>query len=191
MKTNNIQHDVWRKFTPSVVISLLKPDCFDRGQNIANKGYRFNATFNIECCGTCNLVNSLVAIKKLVYEDGRYTLDEMREALANIFGYKTSIEVGSESLVDQEKRDDDDGRYDAIHADCLRPPKYGNDDPYADSILYAYEDWFCHANGDIVIQVDSDVCPSFTRGRKCKFCNHLCDVDDRGMDTCKGFSIHN
>lgn len=71
------------------------------------------------------------------------------------------------------------------------PPKYGNDDPYADSILYAYEDWFCHANGDIVIQVDSDVCPSFTRGRKCKFCNHLCDVDERGMGTCKGFSIHN
>ncbi len=144
VKANNIQHDVWRKFTPSVVNSLLKPDCFDRGKNIANKGYRFNATFNIECCGTCNLVNSLVALKKLVFEDKKYTLDEMRDAMLNNFGYKTSKEVGSESLIDQEKRDDDDGRYDVIHSDCLRAPKYGNDDSYADQILYTYEDWFCH-----------------------------------------------
>ena len=144
VKANNIQHDVWRKFTPSVVNSLLKPDCFDRGKNIANKGYRFNATFNIECCGTCNLVNSLVALKKLVFEDKKYTLDEMRDAMLNNFGYKTSKEVGSESLIDQEKRDDDDRRYDVIHSDCLRAPKYGNDDPYADQILYTYEDWFCH-----------------------------------------------
>ncbi len=144
VKTNNIQHDIWRKFNPSVVNSLLKPDCFEKGQGIANKGYRFNATFNIECCGTCNLVNSLVAIKKLVYEEKKYTLDEMRDALNNNFGYKTSVEVGSESLNDQEKRDDDDGRYDQIHADCLMAPKYGNDIPYADEVLYTYEDWFCH-----------------------------------------------
>lgn len=142
-KCNNIQHDIWRKFTPSVVNSILKPDCLTRGQNIANKGYRFNATFNIECCGVCNLVNSLVSLKKLVYEDGTYTLEEMTEALNNNFGYKTSAEVGSESLVDQEKRDNDDGSYDAIHADCLSTPKYGNDDPYADEVLYQYEDWFC------------------------------------------------
>ena len=49
----------------------------------------------------------------------------------------------------------------------------------------------CHANGDIVIQVDSETCPQFSRGRKCKFCNHLCGVDERGMGTCTGFAIQN
>lgn len=45
----------------------------------------------------------------------------------------------------------------------------------------------CHANGDIVIQIDSETCPKFTCGRKCKFCTHLRDIDDRGMGTCFGF----
>ena len=140
----NIQHDVWRKFTPSMVNSLLKPNCLEKGLGIAQKGYRYNSTFNIECCGTCNQINSMAAIKKLVYEDKKYTLDQLKDALDNNFGYKTSKEVGSESLKDQEKRADDDGRYDEIHADCLRAPKYGNDDPYVDQMLYDWEQWFCN-----------------------------------------------
>ena len=47
----------------------------------------------------------------------------------------------------------------------------------------------CHANGDIVVQIDSDTCPKFTRGRKCKFCSHLCDLDAKGMGTCTGFAV--
>lgn len=143
-KCMNIQHDVWRKFTPSMVNSLLKPNCLEKGLGIAHKGYRYNSTFNIECCGTCNQINSMAAIKKLVYEDKKYTLEQLKDALDNNFGYKTSKEVGSESLKDQEKRADDDGRYDEIHADCLRAPKYGNDDPYVDQMLYDWEQWFCN-----------------------------------------------
>jgi 4-hydroxyphenylacetate decarboxylase large subunit len=142
-KCMNNQHDVWRKFTPSIINSLLKPNCLERGLGIAQKGYRYNATFNIECCGMCNQINSFAAIKKLVYDGHKYTLDQLKDAFDHNFGYKTSKEVGSESLKDQEKRDDDDGRYDEIHADCLRAPKYGNDKPYVDDMLYDWEQWFC------------------------------------------------
>ncbi len=45
----------------------------------------------------------------------------------------------------------------------------------------------CHANGDIIVQIDTDTCPKFTKGKKCKFCSHLCDVGEDGMGTCKGF----
>jgi hypothetical protein len=79
--TNNIQHDIWRKNNMTVINSFLKPDGLDRGKHIGHMGYRFNATFNIESCGTITMVNSLVALKKLVYEDKKYTLDEMREAI--------------------------------------------------------------------------------------------------------------
>jgi 4-hydroxyphenylacetate decarboxylase large subunit len=140
--TNNIQHDIWRKNNMSVINSFLKPDCLDRGQHIGNLGYRFNATFNVETCGTITMVNSLVALKKLVYEDKKYTLDEMRDAIKNNFGFKTAKEVGSFSLMEQVKRPEG-AKYDEIHHDCLMAPKYGNDDPYADSVLKNYEDWIC------------------------------------------------
>lgn len=141
-RTNNIQHDIWRKNNMAVFSSMLKPDCLDKGQHIGNMGYRYNATYNVESCGTINMVNSLAAIKKLVYDDNKYTLEEIKEAMLNNFGFKTASEVGSYSLADQEKREDG-SRYDKIYGDCLLAPKYGNDDAYADSILKEYEDWFC------------------------------------------------
>jgi 4-hydroxyphenylacetate decarboxylase large subunit len=100
--TNNIQHDIWRKNNMSVINSFLKPDCLDRGRHIGQLGYRFNATYNIESCGTITMVNSLVALKKLVYDDKKYSLQEMREALQANYGFKTAREVGSFSLMDQE-----------------------------------------------------------------------------------------
>lgn len=141
-RTNNIQHDIWRKNNMAVFSSMLKPDCLDKGQHIGNMGYRYNATYNVESCGTINMVNSLAAIKKLVYDDKKYTLEEIKEAMLSNFGFKTASEVGSYSLADQEKREDG-SKYDKIYGDCLLAPKYGNDDAYADSILKEYEDWFC------------------------------------------------
>lgn len=141
-KTNNIQHDIWRKNNTAVFNSLLKPDCLGKGHHIGHMGYRYNATFNVESCGTANLINSLVSLKKNVYDDKKYTIKEMEEALAKNFGFKTAAEVGSYSLADQEKAEGNN-IYDDIYGDCLLAPKYGNADPYADSILKEYEEWFC------------------------------------------------
>ncbi|MCM0647516.1 4-hydroxyphenylacetate decarboxylase large subunit [Clostridium swellfunianum] len=142
-RTNNIQHDIWRKKNMAVFSSMLKPDCLDKGHHIGNLGYRYNATYNVESCGTINTINSLASIKKLVYDDNKYTLDELKEAILNNFGFKTAAEVGSYSLADQEKRDNS-SKYDEIYGDCLLAPKYGNDDPYVDNLLKDYENWFCN-----------------------------------------------
>ncbi len=56
-------------------------------------------------------IDSLAAVKKLVFEDQRITMPELLEALKNNFEGK-----------------------DAIRKMCLNAPKYGNNDPYADSI---------------------------------------------------------
>lgn len=141
--TNNIQHDVWRKNNMAVITSLLKPDCLDKGHLIHELGYRFNATFNVESTGTVNCINSLAAIKKLVYEDRAVSLDVYRQALQENFGFKTAREVNSFSLADQEKRDGDDARWDKLHFLALQAPKYGNDDPAADSLLLEWENFFC------------------------------------------------
>ncbi|MCT4621246.1 MAG: 4-hydroxyphenylacetate decarboxylase large subunit [Marinisporobacter sp.] len=140
--TNNIQHDIWRKHNMSIFSSMLKPDCLDKGQHIGHLGYRYNGTFNVESCGTANMVNSLAAIKRLVYDDKKYTIDTMREAILHNFGFKAADEIGSYSLADQEKAEMNDP-YDDLYGDCLTAPKYGNDNSYADNILKEYEDWFC------------------------------------------------
>ncbi|MBN1140047.1 MAG: 4-hydroxyphenylacetate decarboxylase large subunit [Anaerolineae bacterium] len=140
--TNNIQHDVWRKKNMAILNSLLKPDCLKSGHLIDELGYRYNATHNVETCGTANLLNSLAALKKIVYEEKQVSLDEFRAVLRENFGFKTAAEVGSYSLADQEKQEGVD-QYDRIHYLCLTAPKYGNDDPYVDSILKDWEDWFC------------------------------------------------
>jgi 4-hydroxyphenylacetate decarboxylase large subunit len=140
--TNNIQHDIWRKNNMAIFNSMLKPDCLETGHLINELGYRYNATHNVETCGTVNLVNSLAALKKLVYRDKEVTLDELKEALRKNFGFKLAVEVGSQSLVDQEKVADVE-KYDRIHFLCLTAPKYGNDDPFVDGILKEWEEWFC------------------------------------------------
>lgn len=140
--TNNIQHDIWRKQNMAILNSLLKPDCLAKGHLINELGYRYNATYNVESCGTINLVNSLAALKKNVYEEREVSLEEFKQALKENFGFKTASEVGSFSLADQEKKDET-GKWDRIHYLCLTAPKYGNDDPYVDSILKDWEDWFC------------------------------------------------
>jgi 4-hydroxyphenylacetate decarboxylase large subunit len=142
IRFNNIHHDVARKNNMAIVNSFMKPDCIAKGRHNGQAGYRYNGTMMVVNCGTGTLVNSLAAIKKLVYDDGKYSLTELTEAVLNNFGYRTADEVGSYSLTDQQKRADVD-KYDEIFRDCLRAPKYGNADHYVDGILADYEKWLC------------------------------------------------
>ncbi|MCW7754862.1 4-hydroxyphenylacetate decarboxylase large subunit [Desulfobotulus sp. H1] len=141
--TNNIQHDVWRKNNMGVFHSVLKPDCLTTGHLINELGYRYNATFNVESTGTVNTVNSLAAIRRLVFDEKKTDLETLKQAMKENFGFKTADEVNSFSIADQQKRDDDKGRWDKLHFACLQSPKYGNDEPYADSILQDWESFFC------------------------------------------------
>lgn len=64
-----------------------------------------------EFMGYGTVVDSLAAIKKLVYEEKKLTMDELLEAMENNF----------------------EGR-EIVRQLVLNAPKYGNDDPYADAI---------------------------------------------------------
>jgi 4-hydroxyphenylacetate decarboxylase large subunit len=140
--TNNIQHDAWRKIAPSVVNSLLKPDCLKTGKDIGQMGSRYNSTFNIESTGTANLVNSLASLKQNVFDQKSFSLNEYQQAIMANFGYKTAQETGSFSLFDQVPTGDYI-KWQKIHKLSQDAPKYGNDDPYVDSIMRDWENWFC------------------------------------------------
>ncbi|MBE3140367.1 MAG: 4-hydroxyphenylacetate decarboxylase large subunit, partial [Thermoplasmata archaeon] len=141
--TNNIQHDIWRKNNMAVINSYLKPDCLDKGHLINELGYRYNGTFSVESAGTITLVNSLAALKKLVYDDKEVSLKTMKEAIKDNFGFKDAREVNSFSLADQEIREDAADKWEKLHFKALQAPKYGNDEKYVDDILLAWENFFC------------------------------------------------
>ena len=137
-KINNIQMDLWRKKNMPVVNSLLKPDCFAKGRDLGAMGARYNATINFESCGTITLVNDLASIKKNVFDDKRFTIEEMTDALVNNFGFKTAYQTGVFSP-DSRESTENSPKYEKIFAACINAPKYGNDDVYADNILKNYE----------------------------------------------------
>ena len=140
--TNNIQHDAWRKISPSVINSMLKPDCLTNGKDIGQMGCRYNTTFNVEICGSVNLVNSLASLKKNVFDKKEFSINEYREAIFANFGFKNAIESDSYSLFDQ-KKNNDYSKWLKIHRLSLDAPKYGNDNVYVDNIFSDWQEWFC------------------------------------------------
>ena len=137
-KCNNIQMDLWRKHNMPVVNSLLKPDCFEKGKHLGVMGARYNATINWESCGTITFINSLASIKKNIFEDRKYTIEEMTEAMLNNFGFKTAYETGVFSP-DFRENTEKSSKYEQIFAASIKAPKYGNGDKFVDSILREYE----------------------------------------------------
>jgi 4-hydroxyphenylacetate decarboxylase large subunit len=139
--TNNIQHDIWGKISPSVINSMLKPDCLEVGKDISHKGCRYNRTFNVEICGGVNLVNSLASIKKNVFEKKNFTLTDLKAAIDANFGYLSALQTGSFSLTEQVKTTNYMDWL-KIHKQCLDAPKYGNDDKYVDDLFKEWQCWF-------------------------------------------------
>ena len=137
-KVNNIQMDLWRKKNMPVVNSLLKPDCFTKGRDLGVMGARYNATINFESCGTITFVNSLASIKKNVFDDKKFTIEEMADAMINNFGFETAYQTGVFSP-DSRVSTENSEKYEEIFAACINAPKYGNADMYVDSILRDYQ----------------------------------------------------
>ena len=105
-------------------------------------GYRYNATFNVESAGTITTVNSLAAHQKARLHDKRYTLDDLRTAIRENFGFKTAHEVIPSPLSTRKsgRRRSEMGK-DALQ--CLQAPKYGNDDKLRRQHLLEWENFFC------------------------------------------------
>lgn len=91
-------------------LSLLTHDCVEKGEGIFSGGCRYLCATS-EIFGLITCADSLAAIKKCVYEDRLFTLEELVKMCdANFEGYEKEREA------------------------LLNAPKYGNDDDYADDV---------------------------------------------------------
>ncbi len=66
--------------------SCMVEDCIGRGKSLQEGGAIYNFT-GPQGFGIANNADGLLAIKKLVFEDGKVTLSELKEALQANFGY--------------------------------------------------------------------------------------------------------
>ncbi len=102
----------------SPIDSALMADAVKEGKSLMERRMLYENAGGISLCGMINVVDSLAAIKKLVFEEKKITMEQLKEALrANWEGY------------------------DELRRLCLAAPKYGNDDDHVDSIatdLYGF-----------------------------------------------------
>jgi choline trimethylamine-lyase len=106
-----ITQRVHRDLAPKPLMSIMYEGCMENGKDVSDGGAMYNFGPGVVWSGLATYADSMAAIKKLVFEEKKYTLEELNRALKADF-------VG----------------YDQIRTDCLNAPKYGNDDDYADLI---------------------------------------------------------
>lgn len=106
-------------------LSCVIRDCIEKGKDYYNGGPRYNSDY-IQCCGIGTITDSLSAIKKHVYDEGTYTLQELVDAMkANWEGHE------------------------AMRLTLWnKTPFFGNDDDYADDIMRrVYDSLFRNIDG--------------------------------------------
>ncbi len=114
-----LEYDIAGQVAPFLFLSMVFDDCIKNGKGIFGGGIRYLGG-TLESYGNTNTADSLTAIKKLVYEEKKFTLDELVKMLDTNF----------------------EG-YDREHKMLLNAPKYGNDDDYADSIKVEVDRHIC------------------------------------------------
>jgi formate C-acetyltransferase len=125
MKVSNYIDRMFAKYAPATFLSLFIDDCIAKGKDYYNGGPRYNTTY-IQCTGLGTVADSLSALKKQVFDDRKYTLNELLNAVARNFD-------GAEAM----------RRY-----IMNKTPFFGNDDPYADHIaVKVYNDLFDAIDG--------------------------------------------
>ena len=134
-----------RQVNPLIFSSVLVKDCVAKGKPMDDNGCRYNKSVTLLNSGMVNVANAMAAIKKLVFEEKRYTLEEINKACAANFGFEAVEESGNYSMFNQKKISRD---YEKIHRDLLEAPKFGNDDDYVDLIfvdLWEHYTEVCHS----------------------------------------------
>lgn len=143
---------------PLPYLSSMVEDCIGRGKTPEQGGAVYNFT-GPQGFGIANIADSLYAIKTLVYEQKKFSLSELKEALAHNFGKDSSAEtvkavteqvaaalaakgqtvteaeVGQiYESVSRTLNTADSARYNEIRESILAVDKFGNDVPEVDEL---------------------------------------------------------
>lgn len=116
---NNVELIAERDLFPDPFRSALMVDGVKKGKELLNRDFVFENASLLCAVGGVNTGDSLAAVKKLVFDDKKYTMSELLNALdANWEGYELMQE------------------------DFKTAPKYGNNDDLPDNLVAEVYDFF-------------------------------------------------
>lgn len=152
---------------PLPFLSSMVDDCLKEGKSVQEGGAVYNFT-GPQGFGIANMADSLFAIRKLVYEEKKVTMEEMKEALAWNFGKgldqqsvqeltagilreiqkagrkvdEQTVTAVAASVMGAAPSPEKMARYKEIHDLIEEVPKFGNDIPevdyFAREVAYTY-----------------------------------------------------
>ena len=112
VEVNQYIESMFARYFPAPFLSVVIKDCIENARDYYDGGPRYNTTY-IQCCGIGTITDSLSAIRKHVFEDGRVAMGDLLDALARDF------------------EDDEPTRQLLLN----KTPKFGNDDDQADDLM--------------------------------------------------------
>ena len=116
---NNIIEKIYAEYMPVPFLSLVTNGCIASGKDYNGGGAKYNTNY-IQGVGVGTITDSLAAIKYNVFDNKKFSIEELQKALdANFEGYE-----------------------DIHHLVSSKTPKYGNDDDYADDIMRSVFDLY-------------------------------------------------
>jgi len=106
----NITDALYKEYAPRPFLSTLIDDCIERAEDVRDWNYKPDYR-DVTLFGLNTVADSLAAVKKLVFDDRRVSMEELVRAVR-------------ENWQGHEK----------LRSLCLNAPKFGNDDDYVDLI---------------------------------------------------------
>jgi len=109
---SNTIEQYYARYLPVPFLSIVTNDCIKRGKDYNAGGARYNTSY-LQGVGIGTVTDSLSAIKYAIFDNGMFTMEQLKQAIAADF-------EGYDDLLGIVKN---------------RTPKYGNNDEYADEIM--------------------------------------------------------
>ncbi len=119
---HNVLNYVTRHTQSDVVHSAFAYEGISSGRDINDRKMKYENSAVLNPVGMVNVANAMAAVKKLVFEEKRFTMEELHKALeANWEGYEEMKKL------------------------CEEAPKYGNGDLFVDEILADLYHFWCES----------------------------------------------
>lgn len=118
IKVSNYIDRMFAKYAPAPFLSVVIDDCIKKGKDYYDGGPRYNTNY-IQCCGLGTVTDSFAVLKKHVFEEKRFTMNQILEVVGKNF----EGEEWTRQYV------------------LNKTPFFGNNDDFADNIaVNIYED---------------------------------------------------
>ena len=111
IRVSNYIDRMFAKYAPAPFLSVVIEDCISKGRDYYDGGPRYNTSYFM-CTGLGTTTDSMTAVKKHIFEDKTFTMEQLLNALAKNF----------------------EGEVFMRQTIMNRTPFFGNDDDYADTI---------------------------------------------------------